>query len=166
MIMRYKDLPNKLVEVFKYSNNRKYVASDSLKEFQKPSKKKKEIEKEVEEVVAFTVLTLSNTTNGRTPQKEPSSSISSDAPLRKKKLRKVVVLDEIEEEEEEEDVGVSLVRRKMNADVAIQKSVVESNFRGANYQPLLEHVEKHPETFDALLEEADVDRDVVEIPEV
>lgn len=77
--------------MFKSSKKRKQVASDTQKEVQKPSKKKKEIEKEVKEVISPIVLIPSKTRSGRTPQKEYSSSVSSNSPLKNKKLRKMVV---------------------------------------------------------------------------
>lgn len=166
--LRYKELPNDLAEMYKYSKKTKKVASDNQKEVQKPSKKKNEIKKEVEEVIASTVLIPYKTRNGRTPQKESSSTVSYDAPIRKKKLRKMVVFYEIKEEKQEEDVEVSLMRRKMNANAGVQKSVVEPGFRGAQLlaSALLEHAEKQPETSYAMLEETVFDKYVLEIVEV
>lgn len=55
------------------------------KDVQKPFKKRKEIEEEIEEVIASTVLMPSKIKSGRAPPKVSSSSVSSDAPLIKKK---------------------------------------------------------------------------------
>lgn len=113
VVIRYEDLPNEPADLHKPSKKRKHVASEDQKEVQKPPKKKvvqqKNIEKEVEEVVASTVLMPSKTRCGRTPHKVYSSSITFDEPVRKNKLRKMIVPAEVEEEEEEVEIGVSLV---------------------------------------------------------
>lgn len=61
-----------------------------------------------------------------------------------------------------------MVRRKKVTNDASQKSVVEPVFKGAQQvvSALLEQVEKHPATFDAMLEEVIVDRHVLEATKV
>lgn len=83
------------------------------------------IEKEIEKVVASIVLMPSKTRSGKNPQKTSSSSIISDAPMKKRKLRKMFLPSKIveEKEEKEEETGVSLVRRTKVADVGAQKVI-------------------------------------------
>lgn len=90
---------------FKSSNKRKEPTSFVLKDVHKLSKKRA-VEKEVEEVVATTEIMPSKTRSGKSPKKADFVSIISKAPLRKRKkrLRKLV---KIEEGEEEEEVGLS-----------------------------------------------------------
>lgn len=59
---------------------------------------------------------------GRTPQEVSSSSVTSDAPMKKRMLRKMIIPSKVEEEEEEEVEG-SLVRRTKVTDVRAQKVV-------------------------------------------
>lgn len=60
----------------------------------------------------------SNTRNGKTPQKVSSFSVTSDAPIKRRKLREMFIPAGVEEEEkdEEKEVRVSLIRRKKIAD--------------------------------------------------
>lgn len=71
------------------------MAFDAQKIVRKPHKKKvvqqKEIEKEIEEVFASTVLIPSKIRNGRTPQKISSSSVTTEEPVKKRKLRKMIL---------------------------------------------------------------------------
>lgn len=101
----------------------------------KPPKKKdvqqKEIEKEIEEVVASTILIPSKTRNGKTPQKISSCSLITDALVKKRKLRKMILPSKIIEEEEDEEVEVSLVRRNKVADARAQKDVKGVSLKGA-----------------------------------
>lgn len=73
VVMRYEDLGEEPTHFHKPPRKRKKVASDAIKIVQKPPKKKvvqqKEIEKEIEEVVASTVLIPSKTRSGKTPRK-------------------------------------------------------------------------------------------------
>lgn len=73
----------------KPSNKIKWVASDAQKIVQKPHKRKVVHQKEIEEVTASTVLMPSKTRSGMTPQKPSSSYVTIDAPMKKRKRRKL-----------------------------------------------------------------------------
>lgn len=57
----------------------------------------------------------------KSPKKVTSISVISKAPLKKKRLRK---FSNIEVEKEEGDVGVSLIRKKKDADETAHKSTI------------------------------------------
>lgn len=118
VVIRFEDLREAPPDLHKPSKKRKQVAYDTQKSVQKPPKKKvvkqKEIEKEVKEVIASTILIPSKTRSGRTPQKVSSSSVTSDVPVKKKQLRKMVIPAEVEEEEEEEEKETMVSLIKMN----------------------------------------------------
>lgn len=63
------------------------------------------------------------TINGRTPHKTPSSSMTSYAPVKNKKLRKLIITSEVEEEKEEEETDAPLVRKINVAFVGAHKVV-------------------------------------------
>lgn len=125
VVLRYKDLPKEPIKLHKPSRKIKYVASNAQKIVQKPPKKKdvqqKKIEKEIKKVVASTVLMPSKTINGKTPQKISSSFVTIYAPVKKRKLRKMILPSEITEKEEE--TKVSLIRRTKLKNVGAQKVV-------------------------------------------
>lgn len=89
----YKDIHDKPTNVFKPYNKRKQVTSVILKDVQKPYKKTfvhhKEIEKEIEEVIASTELMPSKTRSGKSSNTVGSVSVISKEPLKKKRLRKM-----------------------------------------------------------------------------
>lgn len=93
---------------------------------------RKEIGKEIEEVIASIVLMPYKTRSGITPQKVSYSTVISDAPIKKKKLRKMFV----HVEEEEDNTGASLIRRKKIEDVGAHKVAEGSILKGV----ALEHV--------------------------
>lgn len=74
--IRFKDIPNKPSDVFKYSNKRKQKTLVIMKDVQRPSKKRI-VEKEVEEVIATIELMPSKTRSGKSPKKVTSVSIIS-----------------------------------------------------------------------------------------
>lgn len=122
------------------------VASDAQKIVQKPPKRKvvqqKEIKKEIEEVVSSIVMMPSKTRIGKNPQKTSSYFVTTDEPVKKRELRKIILPSKIAEEEDE--AGVSLVRTIKVADVGTHKVVEESIHKGAQLTvyALLEQSEK------------------------
>lgn len=93
-VIRYRDIPDNPTDVFKPYNKKKQVASIVLKDFQKPYKKRavhpKDIEKKIEEVIASTELMPSQTRSEKSPKKVASISAITEAPLKKKRLRKAI----------------------------------------------------------------------------
>lgn len=127
MVLRYEDLADEPTDLHKPSRKRKQVAFGAQKILQKPHKKKvvqqKEIEKEIEELVEPTILKPYKTRSGNTPQKLSSFYITTDAPVKKRKLRNIILPYKIAEEEEEEEVEVSLVKRTKFVGVGAKKFV-------------------------------------------
>lgn len=162
--------------MYKPSKKRKRAASNTQKSVQKPRKRKvmqqKEIEKEVEEVIASIVLMPSKTRSRRIPHKLFSSSIIYDAPIKKKKLSKMLIPAEVkgeeEEEEEEEEAEVSLIRSKNIVDDEAHKVTEGTTLRGAQLldSAMLDQAEKQPITSDDLLEEVVVEEDILETIEI
>lgn len=103
-----------------------------MKDIKKYSKKRA-IEKEVKEVIATTEIMSSKTRSGKSPKKASSVSVISEAPLKKKGLRKLVEI----EEEEEEEAGVSLIRKKKDADDTAHKSTIEPTLKCAQLLALV-----------------------------
>lgn len=114
--IRFKDIHIKPIGVYS-CKKRKQKAAFVLKGVQKSSKIRV-FEKEVEEVVASTVIIPSKTISGKSPTKDAFVYVISKSPLRKKRIKK---LPEIEEEEE----NVSLFRKKKNAGNSVQKKAIE-----------------------------------------
>lgn len=100
MVLTDKDLPDEPTDAYKTSKKIKQVAYDALKIVQKPPKKKVVIQKDIEKVVAFTVLMPSKIRSGKIPYKTSSYFVTTDAPVKKRKLRKMILPSEIAEEEE------------------------------------------------------------------
>lgn len=74
----------------------------------------------------------SKTRSGKSPKKAAYVSVILEAPLRNKRLRKLVG---IEEEEEEEEESVSLIRKKKDADASFQKETIEPTLKVAQLLP-------------------------------
>lgn len=70
------------------------MTSVILKDIQKPSKKRA-FEKEVEEVIATTELIPSKTRNGKSPKKFTFVCVILEAPLKKKRMRKLCEIKEV-----------------------------------------------------------------------
>lgn len=75
----------------------------------------------------------SKTRSGRTPQKVSSSCVTSDVPVKKRKLSKMIIPSEVEEEEEEEEeeVELSFIKRTKVANARAHKVIKGSIFKGA-----------------------------------
>lgn len=121
-------------------------------------------------MASSTILIPSKTRSGITPQKTYSSSMTTDEPVKKRKLRKMILPYEIveEEEEEEDETKVSLVMRTKAAEIGDQKVVEKAIQRGVQmiFSTLMDQVEKQLATSEAHLVEVTAGGEVLETAKV